>query len=171
MNSTPLTYPNEPITFVSLSWDELEQLVFSLSRDILLANPTGTPSGIDRIVTLAKGGWPMARSLSDFLGGVPVLSFGVKSYSGIGTQDKEISIYQDLSTIDPNEHILLFDDIADTGKSLEFTIHHLQTLGVQKIIVATVFYKPKSIIRPNFYGSETNSWVIFPYEFQETILD
>ncbi len=163
-----VTFPNESIRFLCLTWAQLEAEVFSLAQKI--SNHTSLHP-IDRIITLAKGGWPMARSLSDFLGGVPVASFGVRTYDGISNQSSDIAVYQALPPLDPSEHILLFDDIADTGQSLQFTLDHLKEQGVTQITTATVFFKPHSSIQPDFYSAETVLWVIFPYEFQETVYD
>lgn len=32
-----------------------------------------------------------------------------------------------------------------------------------------MFYKPKSIIRPDFFAQETSEWVVFPWELCEFI--
>ncbi len=68
------------------------------------------------------------------------------------------------------ERLLLFDDVADTGTSLQFTKHYLlEYRGVQEVTTATLIYKPHSIITPDFYGSETTAWVIFPYDVSDMI--
>ena len=37
-------------------------------------------------------------------------------------------------------------------------------MGVAHIKTATLFYKPHSKVIPNFYGAQTNAWIIFPYD-------
>lgn len=167
MNSSELTmhtFANEPIKFSAISWDQLEKLTFQVARALRQSDR----SPFTRIITLAKGGWPMARTLSDFLGGVPVASIGVRSYRGIEDRQSTIEVYQELPEITESENILVFDDVADTGHSLQFVIDSLTQKGITKLTTATIFYKQHSAIIPDYYAEEASSWIIFPYELFET---
>lgn len=159
------SFPNENIEFVTPTWDEMNQLAFVIARGMLESGKK-----IDRIVTLAKGGWPMTRSLVDFLQVGKVASIGVKFYQGINDRMKEPRIYQDLPVSVAGETVLLFDDVADTGESLEFVKKHLEELGVKEVITATLFYKPRSAVVPDFYGTQTTAWIVFPYDVVEAIV-
>jgi hypoxanthine phosphoribosyltransferase len=35
--------------------------------------------------------------------------------------------------------------------------------------IAVLYFKPGSIVRPEFYAKETRSWVIFPWETREVL--
>jgi hypoxanthine phosphoribosyltransferase len=35
--------------------------------------------------------------------------------------------------------------------------------------IATLYYKPLSVTKPDFYEKETRRWVVFPWETKETI--
>jgi uncharacterized protein len=59
--------------------------------------------------------------------------------------------------------------VADTGESLLFVKDYLHSLGVEGITTASLFYKPHSKIKPDYYGAETSAWIIFPYDFHESI--
>jgi hypoxanthine phosphoribosyltransferase len=98
-----------------------------------------------------------------------VASIGVKFYSGIGEHMAKPEIYQELPVRVAGEKILLFDDVADTGESLEFAGRHLEEFGASEITTATIFYKPHSKLEPDYYGSQTDAWIIFPCEVRETI--
>ena len=63
----------------------------------------------------------------------------------------------DLERLGPNSQILIADDIADTGVTLE----NYKYLSSD---MATVYYKPRSIIKPIYYAEITNDWIVFPYE-------
>ncbi len=164
MGLHPVKFKDEEVSFIFPTWQELDDLTFSLSQKI-------KKSGIeiDRLVTLAKGGWPMSRSLVDFLGIEKIASIGIKFYSGVGERLKKPFIYQNIPVSIYGEKILLFDDVTDTGYSLEFAKRYLQDNGVEKIYTATLFYKPTSRVKPDFYAFETSSWIIFPYEKRESI--
>ena len=73
----------------------------------------------DRIISLAKVGWQMARMLADFLDIKEASSIGTRLYTGIGKRSGQVEIYQDLHDI-VGENVLLLDDVSDTGKTLQF---------------------------------------------------
>ncbi len=165
MKKTPgfkeIRFKDDDISFLPILWDELDQLVFKLSKEI---KSEKIDVGIDRIVTLAKGGWPMTYSLVNYLSINKVASIGVKFYTGIGKHLKHPKIYQNIPVSIYNEKVLLFDDVSDTGSSLRYVKDHLLNIGAKKVYTATIFYKPHSTFKPDFYGLETSSWIIFPYD-------
>ena len=71
-------------------------------------------------------------------------------------------------TIEVNgKKILLFDDVADTGESLIFASDYLLEQGAALVKTATLFFKERSAITPDYYASRTNAWIIFPFEIRE----
>ena len=159
MSLKNISFPGEPINYLTPTWDEMNELAFTIARQMLNAGKK-----FDRIVTLAKGGWPMTRSLVDFLSVDKVASLGIKFYSGINQRFSQPEIYQDFPVKLTGEKVLLFDDVADSGKSFQFTQKHLQINGVKSITTAALFYKPHSVFQPDYYGFKTSAWIIFPYE-------
>ena len=164
MSIKPITFQTESISFVAPSWSQMQELALELAQNIL-----NTGQSFDRIITLAKGGWPMTRSLVDYLQIAQVASIGIKFYSGINQRLKQPQIYQEIPISVENERVLLFDDVADTGESLIFAKQYLIDRGVKQISTATLFYKPHSKIIPDFHAATTDSWIIFPYDAVETI--
>lgn len=164
MQFRTVSFPPHAITYIAPSWDKLQQTAFLLSKQLL-----DQGKEFDRLITLAKGGWPLSRSLVDYLSIPEVASIGVKFYQGINTRYEEPVIYQDLPVAVKGERVLLFDDVADTGESLLFTRRYLQEQGVAHITTATLFYKPRSLYKPDVFGAQTDSWIVFPFETVETI--
>jgi hypoxanthine phosphoribosyltransferase len=159
------TFPNDDMEYITPSWDELQDLSFQIAGQIRAEG-----MHFDRIVTLAKGGWPMTRCLVDFLNVHEVASIGVKFYSGLAERFERPRIYQDLPVAVVDERVLLFDDVADTGASLKFTRDYLlHYRGVANVTTATLMTKPHSVIRPDFSGADTTAWIIFPYDAAEMI--
>jgi hypoxanthine phosphoribosyltransferase len=64
---------------------------------------------------------------------------------------------------------LLVDDVADTGKSAILIKTHLERGKAEEIKILTLYYKPWSIVVPDFYGKETSDWIVFPWEIKETL--
>ena len=69
------------------------------------------------------------------------------------------------------DRVLLVDDIADSGESLVFASQRIRDFApkVAKIDTATIHYKPKSIVEPNFIGKkiENDVWIVYPWESLE----
>jgi hypoxanthine phosphoribosyltransferase len=164
MSLQNISFPGEKIKYITPTWDEMNELAWKLSRQLIQDNKQ-----FDRIVTLAKGGWPMARTMVDLLQLTKVASIGVKFYRGIYQKLDRPEIYQDLPESIKGENILLFDDCADSGGSLKFVKQHLEKNGSHTVTTAVLLYKPWSVIKPDYYGAQTTAWIIFPYERQETL--
>ena len=159
------SFSGDNTDYVAPSWFELQKLSFDIAKQIRASGKV-----IDRIVTLARGGWPMTRCLIDFLDIQAVASIGVKFYSGINQRFDKPHIYQDLPVSVVDEHVLLFDDVADTGTSLKFTRQYLlEYRGVREVTTATLLTKPHSVIQPDFFGAETGAWIIFPYDVADMV--
>lgn len=165
MSLKTINFPGEKINYLTPTWDEMNQLVFKISQQMLQDGKK-----FDRIVTLAKGGWPMTRSLVDFLSIKEVASIGIKFYSGINQRLPQPKIYQDFPISLAGEKVLLFDDVADSGESLQFTQGHLLKGNIRSLTTASLFYKPHSVFKPDYYGFTTSAWIIFPYEVVEAMI-
>lgn len=157
-----ITFPQDSMSYDVLSWNEMTDLLFSVAQKI-----TADGKKFDRIISLAKGGWPMARMLADFLDIREASSIGTRLYSGIGKRTGQVEIYQDLHSIN-GQNVLLLDDVSDTGKTLQFVHSYLKEREVASVTTATVYYKPHSVFKPDYFGAETSSWIIFPYEVIES---
>ena len=156
------TFPPDPVSYLVPSWEDLDAICVELAQKI-----TESGQQFDRIVALAKGGWPFAKSLVDLLAIPEVASIGVRFYSGINQRLPQPEIYQDLPVAVQGERVLLFDDVADTGESLLFTKEHLLSQGVASVTTATLYYKPQSKIVPDYFGEETSAWIVYPFDKRE----
>lgn len=156
------SFHNDPVSYVAPSWTDLESACIVVAQQV-------KQSGLafDVIVTLAKGGWPMTRSLSDFTGIGEIASIGVKFYSGINQKADKPIIYQDLPIKVEGKRVLLFDDVADSGGSLQFVSDLLHQRGAKMVKTATLYYKPHSAVKPDYFGGTTSAWIIFPFEIVE----
>ncbi len=65
--------------------------------------------------------------------------------------------------------VLVVDEVADTGKSLKLVKEHIIEQGATEVKIATVYYKPWSIVKPDYYEKETSCWIVFPWEIKETV--
>lgn len=154
------------LTFVAPNWDYIEKLSFQMYMKI-------KKSGFkpDIMAGVSRGGLVPARILSDlFLADklkVTLAIMQVGFYSGIDKTHKEPIIYQDLPGHIYGRKVLLVDDVADSGVSLEFAQKYLKMKKPSEIRVGTLYHKPWSSLKPDYFIEETSSWIVFPHERNE----
>jgi hypoxanthine phosphoribosyltransferase len=151
----------EGVKYFSLSWNDVEKDVASLIKKIP-ARPTV-------IIGIVRGGIVIARLLSDLLGVQKIRFFGLKSYGSVGERKNKIEIYQPLKENLKKDDVLLVDDIADTGKSLEVCKQLILSLRPRDLKTATLYLKPWSNFKPDYFVKTFDGWVIFPWEKNEFI--
>ncbi|MDH5460269.1 MAG: phosphoribosyltransferase family protein, partial [Candidatus Bathyarchaeota archaeon] len=113
--------------------------------------------------------WPPARVLSDLLDNPNLANVKAEFYLGVAETKGEPTLTQPVSVAVAGKKVLIVDEVADTGKSLKLVKEHVIKEGAAEVKVATVYYKPWSIIMPDYYEKETSRWVVFPWEIKETV--
>ncbi len=150
--------------FEVLLWDDIIRMSLKLARKIKESDFRP-----DIIVALLRGGLVPARILSDYLNINRIFVVGVTFYVDVGkTSDKPV-ITQPLNVNLSGSDVLIVDDVADTGETLILVKEHINALGAGSIKIATLHKKPWSKIKPDFFVDETDSWIIYPWEYIEAI--
>ena len=121
------------------------------------------------IVGVSRGGWPPARIMSDLLQNSNLANIKVEFYKDIGVRAKKPRITQPVTSDVAGKRVLVVDDVSDTGHSLQVVVNHLRHKSVRDIKVCTLYLKPKSVFKPDFYARVTRKWVIFPWERLEAV--
>jgi len=152
-----------PHSYLPVSWEQLHSLCQSLAAAIR-KNAKNTP---DEIVAVGRGGLSVGLILSDFLR-IPICSFTIQSYTDIKKQGA-LKITEKLGKTVRGKHILLVDDNADSGKTFIRAVAYLTSFHPASVTTASVFYKPWSLFRPDFFAEETERWILFPHEVTEWI--
>ena len=65
----------------------------------------------------------------------------ISSYQG--TESKQMLVRQDVTADIKGRHILILEDIFDTGNSLDFTVKHLMTKEPASLKICTLLDKPE----------------------------
>lgn len=69
---------------------------------------------------------------------------GVSSYGSRTQTSGIVRMTQDLSTPIANKHVLIVEDIVDTGLTMKYLIDNLQTRRPESISVCTLLHKPSN---------------------------
>ena len=152
------------IEFEAPSWDAIYEMLLHLADKI---NQDGFKP--DVIVGVSRGGWPPARVLSDLLDNPNLANVRAEFYLGVAETKGEPVLTQPVSVSVAGKRVLIVDEVADTGKSLRLVREHIVEQGACEVKIATVYYKPWSVVKPDYYAKETSRWVVFPWEIKETV--
>jgi hypoxanthine phosphoribosyltransferase len=155
---------SQKLEFEVSTWNQIYDMLLSLAEKI---RKDGFKPDI--IVGVCRGGWPPARVLSDLLDNPNLASVKAEFYLGVAETKGEPILTQPVSTTVTNKKVLIVDEVADTGKSLKLIKEHIIKEGAAEVKIATVYYKPWSIIIPDYYERETRCWIVFPWEIKETV--
>ena len=86
----------------------------------------------------------------------------ISSYQG--THSKELIVKRDISSDIKGRHVVILEDIFDTGNSLEYTVNHLLAKEPASLKICTLLDKPERrnpavTVKPDYVG------FIIPNEF------
>ncbi len=151
------------LSYVAPSWDKIYDMLIELARRI-------RDSGFrpDLIVGVCRGGWAPARIMSDLLENANTASIRIEFYLAPGVTARKPVISQAIMVPVKGINVLVVDDVADTGESLKVAVEHLDVCGAKGVKTATLYYKPKSCVKPDFFIIQTDQWIIFPWERLES---
>ena len=146
------------------TWNQIYNMLLNLADKI---QKNGFKPNI--IVGVSRGGWPPARVLSDLMGNPNLANVRAEFYLGVAETKEEPVLTQPVSMEVAGKKVLVVDEVADTGKSLKLVKEHIIGKGATEVKIATVYYKPWSIVKPDYYEKKTSRWIVFPWEIKETV--
>ncbi len=144
------------------NWDYMDNLCKKLAEQI--REDEFKP---DCIVALARGGWFAGNILCDMLGINNLISVRAKHYSATTKLIPEI-VKEDFSHA--KGKILIVDDVAKTGKSLELAE---ELCDGEEVKTAVLMLMQSSSYIPHYFGDYIveDVWIVFPWNFYEEMID
>ena len=156
-----------------INWDvynkTIEELALQIHEDGYEFN---------QIVCIAKGGLRVGDILARIFD-VPFAVMSVESYHGEGAKDEQGQIVfgNSLAKTTPNlgNKVLLVDDLADSGVTLEKCVkwlEHFEGFFIDELRTATVWTKGLSTFTPDYFVEflPNDPWIHQPFEKYETML-
>lgn len=152
-----------------IGWPEYSRKIEELAR---IVRDSGWH--FNQIICIAKGGLRIGDIFSRLFD-KPLAILSVESYSGGQKNERgEIVFSRDLAKTTPNlgSHVLLVDDLVDSGITLKKSVQWLQHyygFYVEEIRTAVLWYKATSTFRPDYYVEylEDSPWIHQPFEKYE----
>ncbi len=128
----------------------------------------------DVIVALARGGWFSGRVLCDFLGLDDLTSLKMEHYVGTAAKSDEPEIrYPMPEGSVAGKDVLIVDDIADTGGSIQHAYNYVTNRDSGDVRTATLQLLQTSEFEPDYVGERLQewTWVVYPWNFIEDMID
>jgi len=128
----------------------------------------------DVVVALARGGWFGGRCLCDFLGLDDLASLKVEHYVGTAAKGEEAQVKYPLADgAVEGKDVLVVDDIADTGQSIETAAECVRDRDPSSVRTATLQLLQTSDHEPEFVGERLDewTWVVYPWNFVEDMVE
>ena len=128
----------------------------------------------DVVVALARGGWFAGRCICDFLGLDDLTSLKMEHYVGTAEKSGEPEVrYPMPEGSVAGKDVLVIDDIADTGGSIERAHEYVTDRDAGTVRTATLQLLGTSEFDPDFVGErlEQWTWIVYPWNFIEDMID
>jgi len=150
--------------YIYYSPNEIFEMIYKLGQKIKGSfNP-------DCLIGMGRGGLWVVRVLSDYFNNPNVFIIRTKYYKGIESTKRKLEILQNVEKkLIVGKKILIVDDVADTGVSMSKVLELIKNKGASKARTAALHYKPWSKIKPDYFVEQTEKWIIYPWEVNETI--
>jgi len=126
------------------------------------------------IVALARGGWFAGRCCCDFLGLDDLTSLKMEHYVGTAEKSGEPTVrYPMPEGSVAGKDVLIIDDIADTGGSIERAEEYVTDRDAGDVRTATLQLLGTSEYQPDYVGEHLDewTWVVYPWNFIEDMID
>lgn len=149
--------------FIAPTWDQIYRQSIHLARKIK------KDKYIDCLIGVSRGGLVLSRIMSDLLDVQDVRILKCEYYSDVCETNRKPRITQGVQRDIAGKHLLILDDVADTGESLTEIKKYLKSKKPSSTSIATIYVKPWSKVLPDYHVRKTSAWIVFPWELHETI--
>lgn len=140
------------------SYDEFKSDVNLLAKEIKKYEP-------DVILAVARGGMTLGHFLAEALEMRDLYSINSIHYEETRKLDT-IDIFN-IPDLTKKKKVVIVDDIIDSGETM---------IEIKKVLsnkfphldlkVASIYYKEKALLRPDFMAREATEWIEFFWDFQ-----
>lgn len=152
-----------------VTWDDYHSLIETLA---LKVHESGWE--FNQIVCLAKGGLRVGDILCRLFD-VPLAILSTASYGGKNNQTRGTIVFSrdmSMTTANVGSHILLVDDLVDSGATLDRSIrwlHNKYGFYIDEIRSAVLWQKACSSAKPDYYAQylTDSPWIHQPFEHYE----
>jgi uncharacterized protein len=124
----------------------------------------------DLILSIARGGLFLGGALGYALDVKNLFVMNVEFYTGVDERlELPVVLPPVLDRVDlTGAHVLVADDVADTGKTLEL-VRDFCAGYVASVRTAVIYEKPRSLVRCDYVWRRTDRWIDFPWSAEPPV--
>ncbi len=151
----------------AVSWNQFDRLVRAIAFAIRASRFQP-----DMVVAIARGGFVPARILCDYLGVMELVSFRIEHYRG-QEAEAQARIRHPLAIDVKGKHVLVVDDLSDTGETFDVAMRYLKELGAAEVRTAALHHKQQSKVEPDYYAKRIRKWrwLSYPWARMEDVME
>ncbi len=126
----------------------------------------------DLSLSIARGGLFLGGALGYALDVKNLFVMNVEFYTGVDERlELPVILPPNLDKVDlTGAKVLIADDVADTGKTLEL-VRDFCAGHVADVRSAVVYEKPRSLVKCSYVWKRTDAWIDFPWSVQPPVVD
>ncbi len=157
---------NKRFTCHLVKHEEVYELSYLLAGKIMQAGYAA-----DVVVAIARGGFPPARYICDFIDLSELASIRLKHYQSAAREQEKIDLKNPVNTEVRNRNVLIVDDVNDTGGTLETAVGYLNGLQPKNLKVGVLHEKKDSVFQADFVADYVKEWrwITYPWAMVEDI--
>src|SRR6267378_1490653 len=135
-----------PSLRVLLSAEQIQKRIAELGAEIDRDYPAGEPV---YLIGVLKGAFIFLADLARAMKTQVRIEFiGISSYGRGKTSSGQVQLTKDLDTPIEGEHVLIVEDIVDSGLTLSYLSQILEQRKPKSLTIATLLDKPERRLRP-----------------------
>jgi hypoxanthine phosphoribosyltransferase len=138
-----------------VNWAQVTEMTQKLSQQIV-----DSGYSVNYVIAVARGGFVPARLLSGLLGVKRLGSVGI-AYDGPERSSR--MVYGCSTPISREDRIILVEDALESGRSLD-EARQLLVRDTEFVRTVCYFYRPTSVVKPDFSLGAQNRIPVFPWE-------
>jgi len=142
-----------------LSWPELDREAQALAKAV------GRRFKPDVVIGLAHGGVFVGEAIARAL---KLASYPVRIVARSRDHSAKAGIADDLPNAVKGKRVLIVDDIASSGDSLEFALRLARAKGAKALATASLVARPGRY-EPDFVALTSDTFFVFPWDYQSLV--
>ncbi|MFI9652091.1 phosphoribosyltransferase family protein [Guyparkeria halopsychrophila] len=147
----------------------LEEVVAGADRLARMVRSSGYRP--DTVIAVARGGFMPARYVCDFLGVSRLMSVKVQHYAAGAHAVTQARVTVPLGAAIEGEHVLVVDDVNDSGKTLQALRPYLDDLRPASVRTVVLHEKQGTACPADFVAESIREWrwILYPWAVVEDV--